>query len=625
MKTIRKPRKLLRFSLGIKLVLIVTLILLGSIWTVTFLMGLMVSSEFVQNTENVNFIINDRAAAGIEERLNSIRSEALLLLDMSSTVGDNVSLNWQLKNIFFERNPAIAAIIIPGKKELINQQFFNTNEISNEKLTAWLAEKTIPIERAKKNDPVIMNASPVFRINLLALFYPWQGTGFEDAVVVFFSPQNLLEITATGTSSTLVVNGDGDLLVSQDFSQLLTGENISNSAITRALEKDPGETVRISYSEAGNRFLAAGRRISSADAMVFSVLDYSLITRQITAVSRRNILLSVTVMFLAVLITWFFSKSITNPLKKLIAAAGRIELGEFDIVLEPKSHDELGLLTERFNNMGKGLSKWEEKKELAGRQNNQMITRKFMLKDENFKGENLQAVVLFVDLVSFMDIAGKNNAKEALFLLNSHISQMTECVEKQGGVVDKIMGSSLFALWGIPVSKGDFTEEVMNSIHAALMMRNVISKRNSRKSQDSPMFRMACGIHTGIVLAGSMGVTNYSSYTVTGETVNNAAKCGEISAQTGTDIVISKEIRDLTGNRILAEELTLPRQYAEGFSVFGLSDLAPAEGRERQTVPDTFMDAPRISEIKDIMENKDKKETKETKKGRKRKNQKNKK
>jgi len=591
-----KPKRLVRFPLGVKLTLIVTLILLGSIWTITILMGLVVRSELVQNTEDANFSINSRAAVGIEERLYKIRSEAVLLLDMNSAVGDNVSLAWQIRNIFFERNPNIAAVIIPGVQEIINRQFFDSNEISNDKLTTWLAGESDPIKHAQNNDPVILNVSPVVGINLLALFYPWQSTGFENAVVIFFSPQSLLEITSAGSSSTLVVNGDGDILISQDFSQILTGVNIQGSPLIANLEKDPGEAVRFTYSEAGNRFLAAGCRISFADAAVFSTVDYSLIVGQIAEASRRNIFLAVAVMFLAILITWFFSKSVTNPLKNLIAAAGRVELGEFDLDLKPKSWDELGVLTERFIDMGRGLSRWEETRDFAGRYNNQMITRKFILKEVNLEGENLQAVVLSIDLVSFPDIAEKIEAKDALSFLNFFISQMTECVEETGGVIDKIMGSRIIALWGIPVSQADFSANVMNSLRSVLKMRDIIVKYNSGKSPDQGFYKIACGIHTGAVLAGSMGISHYSVYTVAGKIVNDAIKYGEMSVQAETDIVISKAIRDLAGDRILAEEIILPGQDESELSIFGLVNFTPVQGQENQIGPSTLKD------VRDLLE-----------------------
>ena len=598
-----KPRTLVRFPLGIKLVLIVTAILLGAMWTITALMGLMVNSDFVQNTEDINFTLNNRAAAGIEEGLYRTRAEALLLLEINSAVSDNLFTSWQVRNIFFERNPNIAAVIIPGSQELINRQFFDNNEISHTVLTAWLAGETDAIERARKNDPVILNASPVFGINLLALFYPWQSAGFEDVFVVFFSPQNLLEITAAGSSSTLLVNGNGDILVSHDFNQVLSGANISDNPLGSAFERESGDTVRVSYTEAGNRFLAAGRRIYFADAAVFSILDYSHIVRQITAITRRNIFLSITVMFIAVLATWFYSKTITTPLKNLIAAARRIELGEFDLPLKPKSWDELGVLTERFLDMGKGLSRWEGTRDLAGRYNSQMITRKFILGEVNLAGEKLEAVILYAELTSFQDISEKLNANEALPLLNTFISQLTQCVEETGGVIDKIMGSKIIALWGVPALQNDIATEVMNSIISTLKLRDTIAKYNSdRESPDAPIFTMSCGIHTGRVFAGSIGIQHYSVYTVAGDVVNTAVSNGEIGIQAEIDIVLSQEARSMAAGRILAEKVPSPRQSKNKPNVFGLINLTPDWGNGEYTGPNT------IKDIKDLLRSQKKKQ-----------------
>jgi len=224
--------------------------------------------------------------------------------------------------------------------------------------------------------------------------------------------------------------------------------------------------------------------------------------------------------------------------------------------------------------MGKGLSQWEETRDLAGRYNSQMITRKFILGEVNLEGEELKAAVLSVDFISFPHFAGSVEAKKALALLNLFISQITKCVEETGGVIDKILGSKLIAIWGVPVSQDDFTADVMNSIKSALLMRKALAKYNSdQKNPNQPFFRMACGIHAGTVLAGSMGIQHYSVYTVAGEPVSDAIKYGEMSVLAETDIVISKAVRDLAGNGIIAEEINLPGQNEGELNIFGLVNL----------------------------------------------------
>ncbi|MCL2880470.1 MAG: HAMP domain-containing protein [Treponema sp.] len=590
-KETAKKIKGIRFPFGIKLALIVTLILLLAIWTITTLLAFMVSTEFVRTAREANFAFNNRAASGVEERVYQIRSEALMLLDMSAGMGENIPQLRQIRNIFFERNPHIAAIILPGVQEIMNQSFFANNQIPLDALTSWLVREYAVIERSRAGEPVLKNVSPFVGINLLALFYPWQNTGLEEAAVIFFSPQSISEITGAGPSTTLVVNGEGDILVHPDFNQVLTGANISGGVLFDTLWKAQSGSVNTSFTEGGERYIGAGRQISIASASVFSTMEYSLINEQISAVTRRNILFSVTVMFLTILATWYFSRTITKPMNDLITAAGRLETGDFNLDLAPKSQDELGVLTERFIHMGQGLRKWVETQNLVGRYNSKEITAKAMSGDLNLQGEYIRSVVLSVNFVSFSDISGTMSAEESLDLLNFFISRLAESVEKNGGIIDKLLGSRIIAVWGVPSSSGDMAREVMNCLRSILSVRSVLWDLNMEREKEGKSFlEMHCGVHMGEVLVGSIGISSYYSYCITGKVVDDAVLIGDRNHVTETDIIISEAVRDLAGNRILAEELAAPKSEEDVMRLFGLVNLTPAKENEKQRWPFTMND-----------------------------------
>ena len=583
--------KELKFPFGAKLALMVAFILLAAIWTITTLMAFMVSSEFVRTARESNFAFNNRAASGIEERFYQVRSEALALLDLSAGMGENIPQLSQLRNIFFERNQYIAAIMLPGVQEILNRSFLINNEIPLDALGSWVIKETDAIEKAQSGEPVLKNVSPYVGINLLALFYPWQNTGLEEAVVVFFSPQNLSEITGSGPSTTLVVNGDGDILLHPDFNQVLAGRNISNSTLFEILWRAQNESVNISFSEDGNRYIGAGRQISIASAAVFSTMEYALINDQINAVTRRNILLSITVMFLTILATWYYSRTITAPVNKLISAAGLLETGQFELDLSPKSKDELGVLTERFINMGKGLSRWVEIQNLVGRYNSREITARVSKNELNLSGEYVRAVVLSVNLVSFTEISAELPASESLVLLNFFISKLSENVERTGGLIDKLLGTRIIAIWGVPSSSGDMFREVMNCLRSILAMRNVLWDLNTeRESQGKPPLMMRCGVHTGEVLAGCIGTAAYYSYTVAGNIIDDTNKFGDLNRLTETDVIISEPVWELAGNKILAEELAIPKSEKCKVRLFGLVNFTPSQENEKQRWPFTLND-----------------------------------
>jgi adenylate cyclase len=582
-----------RFPLGIKLVVIVTVILLGAMLAITTLIDAMISAELGRIAGENNFTLNSRAASDAEDRLYQVRAGALVFLDTVNAAGKGSYLAAQAENSFFERRQDIAAVIVPGETELINRLFFKNNEADPGAVSVWLSRETDAVNRASGGEPVLRNASPALGVPLAALFYPWQETGLKQSVVVLFSLDGLAEVFGSGVNSTMMINGTGDVLVHPDINMVLAGANMGEDPLVEALLKSGGENLRLLYGSGDNRFFGAGHRLSFAGAAVLSFIEYNLVTRSIAAATRRNILLSVTVMFLAIFITWFFSRTITTPIKRLMNAAEKIEQGEFSLDLKTKAWDEMGILTQRFVHMGRGLSEWEEVKNLVGRFNNQQITARARRGELALAGEYRQAVILYVDIISFPEIYRNGEPGETLTLLNRYLAKMAASVEKTGGAVDRITGSGMYAFWGLPVSSGDPAEDVMNAIRSALMMRAALWELNSNHGNgNSPLMRIGCGIHCGMVIAGRFGPPKMLEYSVIGDAVEEALMTQALNVSNRTDVIITEAVLTLAGDRIIAEELPPPAagDGVKSAGVFGLVNLKAVKAREKQRWPFTLDD-----------------------------------
>ena len=579
-----KSGRSLKIPMSVKLTTIVTLILMASVWIIITLMSMMVNAEFTRISGETSYTINRRTAAGVEERLNQIRSEGLLLLEMSMEAGSGGSLAARLRSVFFERNPYIAAIIVPGTEDAFNFPFFSRNEISPETVDAWLMREAEAIERASAGEPILRNATPAFGIHLLALFYPWQNSGAEEAAVIFFSPQSLLEITGAGAGVTVVVNGEGDILIAPDFNLVLGGESMSAHPLFESLWKSDGESVLLNYTEGGNRYAGAGHRTPLANAAVFTFLEYSIIAGQLDAVKQRNILLSAAIMFFTILAAWLYSGTITAQMKRLMAAMAQIESGDFKPDIKIRAGDELGDLSGRLLAMGDGLNRLKDSSDLVGRYNNRQITDKVLAGEIKLEGEYIRAVTLSMDLVSFYSLsedAGKISPGELLHHLNFLISKIADSVEKNCGVVDKISGANLLAVWGIPYPSEAITGEVMNCLRSAVAVRSFLWELNTeQENRGRPPYKIHCGIHTGEVLAGRIGSSGSYQYTTVGKTIDETVKAMDACHRVRTDIIITEAVRELAGDRIVAEQLDLPRFRKGDFPIYGLVNLAPVQGQE---------------------------------------------
>ena len=76
-------------------------------------------------------------------------------------------------------------------------------------------------------------------------------------------------------------------------------------------------------------------------------------------------------------------------------------------------------------------------------------------KDDLMEAKELDATILFTDIVGFTPLSEKLEPKEINMLLNRHFSKMTDIIFEQDGTLDKYIGDSLMAVFGAPFGQED--------------------------------------------------------------------------------------------------------------------------------------------------------------------------
>jgi adenylate cyclase len=137
-------------------------------------------------------------------------------------------------------------------------------------------------------------------------------------------------------------------------------------------------------------------------------------------------------------------------------------------------------------------------------------------------GRTCKGTILFADVVGFTRMSETLHPETVVKMMNAYFNHMVPCIEQNGGSVDKFMGDSIMAVWGIPFDKG---ESVLEAAQAGLAMQNVLIGFNSLQAKDgSPCLDMGAGLNNGMVVAGNIGADNRVEYTVIGDTVNTAQR-----------------------------------------------------------------------------------------------------
>jgi adenylate cyclase len=622
----------IRFSIGKKLVMIISIMVIISLGSITALASWIIYEFFWSNAEGTNEETNRRSAAEAETTFANVQSNSKILVQTITDMGAKTASIEAMKKFFFKENPQIAAVyyITPGKSQgmPVNSDFFKTEKIDEGLAASYFSNQGDALSRAIRNgETILLNAAPYFSKAVLALFFPWKNAEGQNVGVygVLFSSEALNTSYGTGasqslTSQSFMINSRGDILVAGVFESVLENRNIANEVFIREILDSTKKSEQHTYisdlkflqgdrsvvntnffaatwanarpalqfiadhstdavnkifktnyqkKQLGNswknekgdvvmRLFVAFTKLDSVTATVITCIEHDRVFEGIFAITRRNIYLTVAVLSFSIIFIWFFSKTISIPIRALAVAARSIEGGEFKIELKQKGGDEIGILTNSFQRMSNALN-------VFGKFTNRDVAVKAMRGQIKPGGLPKHATVFFSDIRNFTAISetftntfGGDSSDRIVFWLNNYFTQMVDCVEKTNGVVDKFIGDAVMAHWGTAYSAGSPRKDAFNCVMAALMMRKALYNLNKGRKKDdpsNPVIRIGCGINTGIVTAGQIGSDLRMEYTVIGDPVNLASRVESLNKPLGTDILITEDTWKLVGSKFITEEM----------------------------------------------------------------------
>ena len=191
-------------------------------------------------------------------------------------------------------------------------------------------------------------------------------------------------------------------------------------------------------------------------------------------------------------------------------------------------------------------------------------------------GIRVSCAVLYTDLVDFTGLSARLEPAPLFTLLNRYFEATAAAVIAEDGLVDKFIGDSLMAEFGVPQSRGA-AEDALAAVRAALAMQAALQQLNHElEQQDSAPLRQAIAIHWGELIAGNLGSSQRMEFTVVGGTVNLASRLvGLASRFPEFPVLISGAVVDLLPGLLNVQPLGEHRLkgWPEPVLVFGLRGL----------------------------------------------------
>lgn len=148
--------------------------------------------------------------------------------------------------------------------------------------------------------------------------------------------------------------------------------------------------------------------------------------------------------------------------------------------------------------------------------------------------------VLFADIVGFTSLSETMDPEEVKRLVDRCFERLARDITAYGGVVDKILGDAIVALFGAPIAHEDDAER---AVRAGLMMQSSLKQMSQVAGTK---IRMRIGINTGEVLVGTSSAGG--DYTAMGDVMNSASRLeglagpGEVLVGQDTYLATSESI-----------------------------------------------------------------------------------
>ncbi len=226
------------------------------------------------------------------------------------------------------------------------------------------------------------------------------------------------------------------------------------------------------------------------------------------------------------------------PVERLTKAMRDVRAGALDVRLPVEAADQLGLASETFNGMVRGLQEKTWLQDAFRRYVSPEVATRALSGPIGLGSDLREISVLFSDIRNFTALSERTEPHELVELINRYFEHMVGCVQAEGGSVNKFIGDGMMALFGAPAELADAP---LAAVRAALAMeRALVAFNGEQRRRGQVELAIGVGIASGPAVVGNVGSADRLEYTAIGDVVNTASRIEGLTKEFGSAILLDE-------------------------------------------------------------------------------------
>ena len=150
-------------------------------------------------------------------------------------------------------------------------------------------------------------------------------------------------------------------------------------------------------------------------------------------------------------------------------------------------------------------------------------------------GERREITALFTDIEGFTATTHRAGPEDLVATLDQYFEGVAGIVVDHGGMIDKIVGDAVHALFNAPL---DLDDHPQRAIECAIAIQAWSESFRRRAPAAVELGRTRIGIETGPAIVGDVGIRSKLDYTAHGDAVNMAARLEACNKELGSAICV---------------------------------------------------------------------------------------